>query len=168
MSGIGLSVSIDEKAFREVELTLGRLFSEESQRELLQYMGEDLHNIAKNAFAEEKDPVTGEPWPEWSEAYAAKKGKKGGPGEKKLHRRGDLEGSLWYEVLPGELVIGETMVYARTHYYGAKAGAFGTTKNGRPIPFGDIPPRRSIGIPNGYVEQVLNEPWILELLGVEA
>lgn len=42
--------------------------------------------------------------------------------------------------------VGSTMAYAAVQQFGAKQGAFGKNKKGRPIPWGDIPARPFLGL----------------------
>lgn len=42
--------------------------------------------------------------------------------------------------------VGSTMEYANVHQLGAAKGAFGRTRRGAPIPWGDIPARPFIGL----------------------
>lgn len=60
----------------------------------------------------------------------------------------DLSTQIFYEVSANgnELTVGSPMVYAAVQQFGQKKGASGSTKNGRPIPLGDIPPRPFIGL----------------------
>ena len=48
--------------------------------------------------------------------------------------------------LSNELLIGSPRIYASTHQFGAKKGAFGQTARGAPIPWGDIPACLFLGI----------------------
>ncbi len=60
--------------------------------------------------------------------------------------KGKLEGSVGYEASPAMVVVGTNDVRAGTHQHGAKQGAYGTSKRGGPLPWGDIPKREFIGI----------------------
>lgn len=44
------------------------------------------------------------------------------------------------------LEVGSPMVYAPTFHFGAKKGQFGRAKNGSPLPWGDIPSRKFVGL----------------------
>ena len=59
---------------------------------------------------------------------------------------GALKDSVGYEASPGLVVVGTADVRAGTHQFGAKKGAYGSTGKGHPIPWGDIPARRFLGI----------------------
>ena len=63
-----------------------------------------------------------------------------------LLNEGDLRGSIIAIGRKSEAIVGTGIKYAPTHQFGAKKGAFGTTRNGTPIPFGDIPARPFLGI----------------------
>lgn len=58
-----------------------------------------------------------------------------------------LSTTIRYQLLGRDaVVIGSSMPYAGTHQFGAKKGAFGKTRRGAPIPWGDIPARPFLGI----------------------
>jgi phage virion morphogenesis protein len=57
-----------------------------------------------------------------------------------------LKNSIGYEASPEMVVVGTSDVKAGTHQFGAKRGAYGTSKRGGPLPWGDIPKREFIGI----------------------
>lgn len=44
------------------------------------------------------------------------------------------------------VVIGSALIYSGVMQHGARKGAFGSTKGGLPIPFGDIPARPWLGV----------------------
>jgi phage gpG-like protein len=44
------------------------------------------------------------------------------------------------------LVLGSSLIYAAVQQFGAQAGAFGRTKRGAPIPWGNIPARPFLGL----------------------
>ncbi len=78
-----------------------------------------------------------------------------------------LSTTIHYQLLGRDtVVIGSGMVYAGTHQFGAKKGAFGKTRRGAPIPWGDIPARPFLGISardEQTITNVINEylaaPW---------
>lgn len=59
---------------------------------------------------------------------------------------GALKNSIGYEASPEMVAVGTADVKAGTHQFGAKKGAYGTSKRGGPLPWGDIPARKFIGI----------------------
>ncbi|MBF5006396.1 phage virion morphogenesis protein [Diaphorobacter caeni] len=136
-------------------------------RPLLLEIGEDLAESTKQRFASATDP-DGQAWApnsaltlaRYSSLFAKKKdgsltkrsatklaGKKPGTGE-----TGALKTTINYQVHGEDTVgIGSPMIYAGTFNYGAKSGEFGfgmfASRNGSfPIPWGDIPARRFLGL----------------------
>jgi len=160
MSGAALVVTLDEGLWHEAAMAIERL-GNGNKTEFFDFIGEELENIARAAFGKKADPATGEAWAPWSEDYAAS----GRHGSDLLHKRGDLFGSIVHELEPNGVVVGSDMVYAPTHQYGAKKGAFGTMKNGSPIPWGNISARPFLGIPADFEDRILGDPAVLELLG---
>lgn len=59
---------------------------------------------------------------------------------------GALNSTIYPEPARDEVLIGSALVYAAVHQFGAAKGAFGTMKNGSPIPWGDIPARPYLGL----------------------
>jgi phage gpG-like protein len=56
--------------------------------------------------------------------------------------RGNLVGQrLHYQARSDSVEIGSSAVQAATLHFGASRGAFGRTRHGAPIPWGNIPPR---------------------------
>ena len=53
-------------------------------------------------------------------------------------------------------IAGTKVIYAVTHQFGAARGEFGATRCGRPIPFGEIPARPFLGIPDDLKGEVLD------------
>jgi phage gpG-like protein len=61
--------------------------------------------------------------------------------------RGDfVTKRLYYRADRYSVVVGASAIQAAVLQFGAKKGAFGATKRGVPIPFGDIPARRYLPI----------------------
>lgn len=54
------------------------------------------------------------------------------------------------------LSVGSPMIYASTQHFGASRGAFGSTRRGSPIPWGDIPARPFLGISAEDREDILD------------
>ena len=144
---------------------------------LLKEIGEDQAEETKQRFATATDP-DGNAWApnkeltlaHYSALFARKKdgsltkrsaqklaGKKPGTGETRM-----LGTTINYQVNGDDAVgIGSPMVYAGTFHYGAKSGEFGfgiyATRNGSfPIPWGDIPARRFLGLSQAGRENVVN------------
>lgn len=103
-----------------------------------------LRNEAAQAFRKETGPATGQAWPPLSPVTKARRAKQGKTG-KMLQVKGDLKRSIHQESGRDYAAAGTNLVYARTHQFGAKRGAFGSWK-GRPLPWGDIPARPFLGL----------------------
>jgi phage gpG-like protein len=58
---------------------------------------------------------------------------------------GYLQSKMFYQASSDELVFGSVKKYAAVQQFGARKGAFGTTRRGAPIPWGDIPARPFLG-----------------------
>lgn len=80
---------------------------------------------------------------------------------------GDMVAGIYHGSGRDYAEVGSTAQQARTLHYGAVIGAFGATKSGRPIPWGNIPARPFIGLSDsdqaGIAEAL--QDWIFELLG---
>ncbi|ARO88172.2 phage virion morphogenesis protein [Nitrosospira lacus] len=72
-----------------------------------------------------------------------------------------LSTTIRYQLLGRDaVVIGSSMIYAGTHQFGARKGAFGKTRRGAHIPWGNIPARPFLGISEqdrGTIIDVIND-----------
>jgi phage gpG-like protein len=136
-------------------------------RPVLLEIGEDVTESTKKRFDTATDP-DGQAWApnsdvtlaRYSSLFARKKdgsltkasaqklaNKKPGTGETRM-----LATTINYQVHGADSVgVGSPMIYAATFHYGAKSGEFGfgmyLTRNGSfPIPWGDIPSRKFLGL----------------------
>jgi phage gpG-like protein len=67
--------------------------------------------------------------------------------------------SLTYRADADSVEVGTNVIYAGTHQFGARQGAFGRTRRGGPIPWGDIPARPFLptdGLPEEQRREVLD------------
>jgi len=110
-----------------------------------------LADIPERAFANQADPVTGQAWAPLKPSTV----KRRGSATPILQVSGHLAGSMQSESGPDFARVTTATVYAPTHQNGAKKGAFGSTKRGRPIPWGDIPARRFLGVGPEDEEELL-------------
>lgn len=85
--------------------------------------------------------------------YNTQKGKLNAAGARTLIAKKVLTGEskrlgheINYRVTGGAVEVGSSLEYAATQQFGAKKGAFGKTKKGRDIPWGDIPARPFLGL----------------------
>ena len=136
-------------------------------RPLMLEIGEDVAEATKKRFDTTTDP-DGNAWAPNSEVTLARYGslfakkkdgsltkasaqklatKKPGTGETRM-----LATTINYQMHGDDAVgVGSPMIYAATFHYGAKSGEFGfgmySSRNGSfPIPWGDIPSRRFLGL----------------------
>jgi phage gpG-like protein len=92
------------------------------------------------AFNDEVDPVSGAAWADLSPVTIARRAAAGHDG-KKLDVTGGLRSSFAVDIDGDTVTVGANKIYATTMHFGAKRGAFGRTRRGGPIPWGDIPAR---------------------------
>ena len=104
-------------------------------------------------FKEQRDP--------WGGAWAPlspittlpmrRKGK-GRGGNKILRNNGDLANSFSHQATAKSVTVGTMDIRSGTHQFGAKKGAYGATRRGGPIPWGDIPARPMLPIRGSQVD----------------
>ncbi len=84
-----------------------------------------------------------------------------------LVQRGQLAESFHYQLIPGGVEIGTNDIRAGTHQFGARKGAYGKSKRGGPIPWGDIPARPFLGLSTADEAGVLGilESYLEQLAG---
>jgi len=104
-------------------------------------MGEMLLTHTRQRFKDQVSPK-GIPWTPLSPATLARKHKNKA---KVLIEADSLYANLTYHA-GRNVEIGSPSVYANTHQFGVKQGAFGKTKRGTPIPWDTLPARPFIGI----------------------
>lgn len=101
-----------------------------------------LADIPERAFAEQADPATGEAWAALSPVTVARRGS----ATPILQVSGQLAASMQSDYGREFASLATNKIYATTMFFGAKQGEFGKTRRGGPIPWGDIPGRRFMGI----------------------
>ena len=122
----------------------------EHPEDWLAEIGEAVVASTKERFARAEAP-DGTPWAPLAPATIARKGH----ARILIGETGALSSTIFYEVGPRRVEIGSPMIYAAVHQFGAKKGAFGRTRRGRPIPFGDIPARPFLGLSAGDEDTIL-------------
>ena len=141
---VGARISIDVVGLDTAQKQLGALAA--AGRDLTPVMrdiGEYLLRSTKDRFEQERAP-DGTPWQPLSETTRRRKRRNK---NRILTESGHLGGpSLSYRASPAELLFGSSAIYAGTHQFGAKKGAYGRTSKGAPIPWGDIPAREFLGL----------------------
>lgn len=140
------SVQIDDRAIQRKLDDLIRKGGDASSA--MRRIAGALRRAVDNAFADEKDPVSGQAWQELSEVTKGRRRK--GKAKRKtleiLKDSGTLAGSSNADSGRDYAVAGTNVPYAATHQFGAAKGQYGQTQRGAPIPWGDIPARPFLGI----------------------
>lgn len=111
-----------------------------------------LRDASEQAFEDEADPATGDPWAPLSPITVARRGGEANP---ILQVSGDLA-RIQTDYGPDFAAAGSPEIYAAVQQLGASQGAFGKTKRGGPIPWGDIPARPFLGISEDDEEEILD------------
>jgi phage virion morphogenesis protein len=155
MAGAGIFKALyDEAEFQEILDALSKA-SDLQLEKLAWFMGEELRDISETAFEKETDPVTGKKWePIQPRGSGAKE-----PGSVTtiLRDHGILHDSLTHNDSPEGTVFGSHMEYARIHQLGGQAGRNKSAA---------IPARPYMGVPKDFDRRVLNDPAVLDLLGL--
>lgn len=139
----------------------------DDQTPVLRQIGEALMDSTKQRFATSTAP-DGTPWrknsPDTVRRYLEKRnGQKAfskrhkgfhtkfgatAAGNKKplIGETRRLSSEIYYQAGPNFVLVGSGLIYSAVQQFGAKKGAFGKTKRGSPIPWGDIPARPYLGL----------------------
>ena len=84
---------------------------------LMQELAGIMHDSVEDAFAAERDPVTGTPWPRLTAAYARQRAEAGHAG-KLLQLSGGLAASITRQYGNGYARVGTNKAYAAMHQFG--------------------------------------------------
>lgn len=136
------TIEIDD---RRIKAALRRLAA--SGRDLTPAMRDIaglLEASARRAFEQERSP-DGKPWADLSDLTKRRRAATGHWPGQILQVTGRLIGSLASSYDATSAQAGTNLPQARTHQKGAKQGAYGRTRRGGPIPWGDIPARPFLG-----------------------
>ena len=114
-------------------------------------IGEQLLNSTRQCFSDQVSPE-GEAWSPLSHVTKARKKKNK---DKILTEEGRLRRLLSVQAGKDYVEVGSTRIYAGTHQFGARRGAYGATRRGTPIPWGDIPARPFLGVSDGDKKTIL-------------
>jgi phage gpG-like protein len=130
-----IRIEIDD---REVRQALERL------RQRTSNMAQAMHTIGQALVEGSRDRIlsgrdwTGQPFaPNSPVTLARKKGNK-----PLIDQKTFVTSRLFYQADADSVIVGSSAVQAAVLQFGAKKGAFGATKRGGKIPWGDIPARR--------------------------
>ena len=135
-----IQIELDDQQARDALRRL--IHSGQDLSPVLRDIGEHLLNTTRQRFNDEQDP-DGKPWEPLSPTTIARKKRNQ---DKILIQDGHLQGTLNYRVGKDHIDIGSPRIYAGVQQFGAAKGAFGTTRKGHPIPWGNIPARPFLGL----------------------
>jgi len=116
------------------------------------------------AFTTERD-TGGYAWAPLKESTLKRRRDQGRDGVSILRDNGLLATSFSTKVTKFSATVGTNDIRAGTHQFGARQGAYGKTRRGGPIPWGDIPARRMLPEPDDRVVQEAVEDALTTLLG---
>ncbi|WP_299316246.1 phage virion morphogenesis protein [uncultured Halomonas sp.] len=134
-----IEVQVDDAELTAALERLSRTYAD--SQSAFQDAGELLMQSTKKRFKDKTAP-DGSPWPANAPITEAAKGKNNPlVGESKRLGR-----EIHYRARDNLLEIGSPLEYAAAQHFGARRGAFGSTAQGRPIPWGNIPPRAFLGL----------------------
>ena len=127
---------------------------------ILDLVGGVLEEAAERAFETETSP-DGRPWPDLSPVTIRRRERDGHVPITKLQVSGELAASVGIvEIGPRSVTVGTSVVYAAVQQFGAAKGEFGKGK--RPVPWGDIPARAYLGVPDeakAEIEKLITD-WL--------
>jgi len=126
----------------------------ERPRDAMEEIAQVLETATAAAFSQEQDPTTGEAWAPLRETTLLRNPKR--RGGKILQASTQMANNITSDAGDDFAEIGSNKVYAPTHQFGAARGAFGKTKRGGPIPWGDIPARPFLGIGRDDEQDILD------------
>lgn len=153
MSGISISVSVSGDGALAAELRRAATALLDL-RPAMEEIGNGWRSFSDLCFRSESDPW-GQEWRQLSEVTLARRR---GTSAQILKDTGRFASSMTYAASKDSLALGSDVIYAAAQFLGMEKGYAGTTRNGRPIPWGDIPPRPAIPIrPGGKVD--LPDQW---------
>ena len=139
MTGVHIRIDIDDQ--RVNAAMRGLLAAGQDLSEPFEVIGAYLERVTDQRFRDQQSP-DGTPWAPLSPSYRATKKKNQ---DLILVLNGYLQSQMFYQAGRDELVFGSVMKYAAVQQFGARKGAFGMTRRGAPIPWGDIPARPFLG-----------------------
>ena len=123
---------------------------------LMRVISAHLQDSAEQSFEKEQSP-DGKPWAKLSPVTVDQRKKKGYVPIKILTQRAHLARSILADWTSNEAIAGTNVIYAGTHQFGAKQGAFGTSRRGSPIPWGNIPARPFLGVSPAHNQMIVDD-----------
>jgi phage virion morphogenesis protein len=141
--------------YQVVQKTLNDLLKRvENTEPAMQEIADVLADASERAFRDEADPETGALWDPLSAVTLALRPRRAGG--KILQDSGIMAASIVTDYGRDFAAIGTNHPAAPTHFFGARQGEYGKTARGGPIPWGDIPARRFMGIGPTDEEDILD------------
>jgi phage virion morphogenesis protein len=136
----GVSLTVDDT---QVTQALGRLQRATTNlRDPMAAIGQTLVDNIALGFRGQTDP-----WGNaWTPLSAVTRARRRGSSYQILRDTGILANSFNYQADASSVTVGTAVEYAGTHQFGARKGAYGRTRRGGPIPWGDIPARPMLPI----------------------
>jgi len=120
---------------------------------VLEAVGQITQSGTQQRFVDQRGP-DGQAWAPLSAVTLARR-RKAGRGAQILRDTGRLMNSISYRVGGESVSVFTNVIYAGTHQYGARKGAYGRTRRGAPIPWGHIPARPFLGYSSEDNEAVI-------------
>jgi len=134
-----IRIDIDDREVRQALEDLRRRAS--NMKPAMHTIGQALMEGSRERILSGRD-WTGRPFaPNRQATLARKKGKK-----PLIDQKTFVTSRLHYEASADSVTVGSSAVQAAVLQFGARKGAFGATKRGGKIPWGDIPARRYLPI----------------------
>lgn len=110
---------------------------------VLEAVGQIIQSGTQQRFVDQQGP-DGQAWAPLS-AVTLDRRRKAGRGAQILRDTGRLMNSISYRVSGESVSVFTNVIYAGTQQFGAKKGAYGRTRRGAPIPWGNVPARPFLG-----------------------
>lgn len=141
--------------YQQVQRTLDNLIKRiENTGPAMREVADVLADASERAFRDEADPETGALWDPLSAVTIALRPQRAGG--KILLDSGIMAASILTDYGDDFAAIGTNHPAAPTHFFGARQGEYGKTARGGPIPWGDIPARRFMGVGPTDEEDILD------------
>ena len=110
----GVSIEVESAGLRRLEERLALIADAGAQRSLLESVAAEIETQTHRRIRAGGPAPDGDPWPEWSDAYALTR--HGGQGL--LFGEGDLDDSIQALVGAGEAEVGTNLVYGAIQQFG--------------------------------------------------
>jgi phage virion morphogenesis protein len=126
--------------------------SRPDMKKIAEFAAAELHDVTNTAFEDESDPASGAKW------VPLRRPRANSSITTILRASGHLRDTLTREGHEdGTAILGTNLVYGRIHQKGGDTGRGHKSH---------IPARPYLGIPEGFERSIMEDPYILGLLGV--